>query len=249
MTGDTIARSRRLNGWQIARIGLVVLWIVWAAFAWWTSPREAGTEQMRADFGAGRVVTYEYADSLDGRGPWGVSLTFRYAPQSNEILVWRTPDWRLHYTTFDMPIDAIEEITATGARMSDVNTMIEAYRVEHDTTVGGTRTGLLTYLSLALVLVGLGVLIAGPAPVTGSRWFWFWLGGVPFGLGLLYWLARERPWADPAPPPLDPKTGRPKRRTGLTGFLVMILSGIVVSILVAVLAGLLPDNVVPEALP
>jgi hypothetical protein len=91
MTGDTIARSRRLDGWQIVRIGLVVLWILWAALAWWTSPRHADTERMRADFDTGRVVAFEFADSLDGRGPWGVSLTFRFAPQSNEILVWRTP--------------------------------------------------------------------------------------------------------------------------------------------------------------
>jgi hypothetical protein len=118
------------------------------------------------------------------------------------------PDWRLHFTTFDLPLDAVDQ---AGTPQSETHRMIEDYLAGHqDTTLGGTRPALLTYLSLALVLVGLGVLLAGPAPVTGSRWYWFWLGGVPFGLGLLYWLARERPWADPTPPPLDHRTGRPR---------------------------------------
>jgi hypothetical protein len=244
MTGDTIARSRRLDGWQAARIGLVVLWILWAALAWWTSPRHADTERMRADFDTGRVVAFEFADSLDGRGPWGVSLTFRFAPQSNEILVWRTPDWRLHYTTFDLPLDAVDQ---AGTPLSETHRMIEDYLAGHqDTTLGGTRPALLTYLSLALVLVGLGVLLAGPDPVIGTRWYWFWFGFIPFGLGLLYWLAKERPWTDPPPRPIDRKTGRPARREGLTGFLVQLASGFVVSLVVLGLGALLGNAVVPN---
>jgi len=167
----------------------------------------------------------------------------RFAPGGNEILLWRTPDWRVHDTVFDRPID---ELDATGVPRSPTQAMLDDYRVRHESApVGGTRTAVLTYLSLALVLVGLGVLIAGPAPVIGTRRHWFWIGGIPFGVGGLHWLSRERPWTDPPPPPVDPKTGRQIRRTGLTGFLVMLASGFVASILV----GLLGNAVVPGALP
>jgi hypothetical protein len=46
-----------------------------------------------------------------------------------------------------------------------------------------------------------------------------------------------------------PPPRRPKRRTGLTGFLVMLASGFVASIIVAVLDDLLGAGIVPGALP
>ena len=61
MTGDTIVRSRQRSGWHWLRLGLAALWVLWAATAWWTAPREAATERMRADFDSGRVVCDEYA--------------------------------------------------------------------------------------------------------------------------------------------------------------------------------------------
>jgi hypothetical protein len=234
MTGDTIARSRRLNGWQIARIGLVVLWVLWAALAWWTEPRRAELQQARADLASGSVARVMFSTEVSGHGFLGPELTIRNtASTESPYLVWRTGDWRVHHADLTTPEDKPE-----------LGRLIDAQIARTGAPLVGTPTfGSVEVIALAIVLPSLLILLGGPAPVTGTRWFWFWLGGVPFGLGLLYWLARERPWAQPPPPPLDPRTGRPKRRTGLTGFLVMILSGIVVSILVAALAVTLPSAV------
>jgi hypothetical protein len=235
MTGDTIARSRRLNGWQIARIGLVALWVLWAALAWWTQPRYADIQQARDDLLQSRVATVAFSTEVVRHSFLGPAVLIRNtASTDTPYLVWRTGDWRVHYTELTTPQDK-----------PDLERLVDAAM----TRTGTPWFGSVEVIALALILPSLLILLGGPAPVTGTRWYWFWLGGIPFGLGVLYWLARERPWADPAPPPLDPKNGRPRRRTGLTGFLVMILSGIVASLLVAALAGLLPTHIVPEALP
>jgi hypothetical protein len=103
-------------------------------------------------------------------------------------------------------------------------------------------------LAGVIALLSLAILIQGPAPGLGTRWFWFFLGGLPYGLGVLLWLRAERPWTEPEPPAPDKKTGQPKRYSGLTGLGLMILGGMVVSILVALLRSL-PEWLVPSALP
>ena len=240
MTGDTIARSRRLNGWQIARIGLVALWVLWAAFAWWTQPRQADIQQARDDLASGRAAKVSFAADVVGHTFLGPELTIRdTASTESPYLVWRTGDRRVHYADL-----------TTSPDKPDLERLIDASISRSGAPLIGTPTyGSPEILALAIVLPSLLILIAGPAPVTGTRWFWFWLGGIPFGLGVLYWLARERPWVHPAPPPLDPKTGRPTRRTGLTGFLIMFLSGFVASIVVGGLSLIFGDTLFPGLLP
>jgi hypothetical protein len=46
-----------------------------------------------------------------------------------------------------------------------------------------------------LATVCLLVIIFGPAPRLGTRWYWFWAALMPWGLGVLLWLAREHPWS------------------------------------------------------
>ena len=53
----------------------------------------------------------------------------------------------------------------------------------------------------ALAVLILAVLVAGPAPVRGTRWFWFWLiYAGPYGLGMVFWLLRDRPWSTTTQP-------------------------------------------------
>ncbi|MFY1622005.1 hypothetical protein ACN261_21590 [Micromonospora sp. WMMD723] len=41
-----------------------------------------------------------------------------------------------------------------------------------------------------LAAVALVVVVTGPTPVLGTRWYWFWLIFLgPYGLGLLLWTA------------------------------------------------------------
>ena len=208
-----------MQSFEVLRIALVVLWMVWAALAWWTAPRESTVERAAAALAADRVTTSMRVQDLDGPDFWAQPPRVTYGSTDNApLLVWRTPDWRVHYA-YGPPPGEGWYVTSGQAVPSEVGV-----------------------LSLILLVFGLGVLVAGPPPVVGTRWHWFWIGFVPFGLGLLYWLARERPWVkEPAEPPR-------KRRDGFTGFLAQLALNIVASLLLIGLRGLLGDTVVPGPL-
>src|SRR5688500_4437808 len=106
MTGDTIARSRRLNGWRIARIGLVAVWVLWAALAWWTQPRYADVQQACDDLLRRRVATVAFSTEVVGHSFPGPAVLLRNtASTESPYLVWRTGDWRVHYTELRTPQD------------------------------------------------------------------------------------------------------------------------------------------------
>jgi hypothetical protein len=68
--------------------------------------------------------------------------------------------------------------------------------------------------------------------VLGTRWFWFWLVTMaPFGLGLLFWLFRDRPWTRATPAP----DGPPRRDRGILGFCIGVLATILISGVLALL--------------
>ena len=96
-------------------------------------------------------------------------------------------------------------------------------------------------LGVILGLAFLGVLVIGPAPALGTRWFWWWVVVLtPYGLGLLFWLARDRPWARPAEP-----AGPRARDRGLLGLITGFLAAIVINVLLLLLTGVLGDRWVP----
>jgi hypothetical protein len=218
---------RRLDIWVVLRVGLVGVWLVWAALAWWTAPRPSTADQARADLYDGRVVAAQWASGWENTTMWGQPPVARFA-QEGTLLVWRTSDLRVRYADVELGRGLTRQLLVAE---------LPRGREAPVQWVGVLAGG--------LILVGLAVLLGGPAPAVGTRWYWFWMGGVPFGLGLLYWLAVERPWAHPAPPAVDPKTNKVRRRSGLTGFAFMILSGIALSILAALLGAVVGDFVVP----
>ncbi|MEV4618840.1 hypothetical protein AB0J74_09070 [Asanoa sp. NPDC049573] len=232
------ARSRVF---PVLRLVLVGLWVVWAAAAWWTAPRAATIEQARADAAADRIVAHRWADSFgdaDGTALWFTALRFTSGDQPiRQVLIWRTGFGRVHHAQVEVPIAGVP---------SEAEQQLRELLPQDG---GGDPVPYLApLLATVLALLCLAILIQGPAPGLGTRWFWFFLGGLPFGLGVLLWLRAERPWAEPAPPAPDRKTGQPKRYGGLTGLGLMILGGIVLSILVALLRAL-PEWLVPSALP
>ncbi|MEV4533720.1 hypothetical protein AB0J82_07805 [Asanoa sp. NPDC049518] len=236
----------RVRPWL--RYLILGLWVVWAAAAWWTAPRQSTVERAIADAEAGRVVAHQSVASFGDANraslwftPVGLSSGGPQEGVFSEILVWRTGFGRVHYA------------------------QVQRYEVENGGLIEGTSaeakrlaavlpeesTPLLSFapvLATVIVLLSLAILIQGPAPGLGTRWFWFFLGGLPFGLGVLLWLRAERPWTEPEPPAPDKKTGQPKRYSGLTGLGLMILGGIGLSIVVA-LSRSLPEWLVPSALP
>jgi hypothetical protein len=231
----------RVRPW--IRFVILGLWVVWAAAAWWTAPRVSTVEQARADVTADRVVAYEWADSFDDPATdsfWFTPVELTSTGQSTgQVLTWRTGFGRVHY------LEVLGYEFSTAGVPTETEALGEAFPLDR----GGFSTAWFApLLGVILALSCLLILVQGPAPGLGTRWFWFWLGGLPFGLGVLLWLRAERPWTEPAPPAPDKKTGQPRRYGGLTGLLLLILGGIVISILVALLRGL-PEWLVPNALP
>ena len=99
---------------------------------------------------------------------------------------------------------------------------------------------LLAGFALILGFTFLGVLIAGPAPVLGTRWFWFWVVVItPYALGLLFWVLRDRPWA-----PAELPAGK-ERDGGVLGVVAGLLSSFVITVLLLGLRWVLGGRWVP----
>ncbi|GAA1872675.1 hypothetical protein GCM10009687_45640 [Asanoa iriomotensis] len=227
------------------RVALALLWLVWAVAAWWTAPRAATLDEARADAAAGRIVAHQWADSF-GETLWFGRLRFSLdADGVDPVLVWRTGFGRVHYTLIP---DVVTEPGPRGDVVVEPNPADDLRAAMPDSQRGTVLPYFAPVLAVVITLICLAILIQGPAPKLGTRWFWFFLGGLPFGLGVLLWLRAERPWAEPEDPAPDRKTGQPSRYGGLTGLGLMILGGIVISLLVALRRGL-PEWLVPSALP
>ncbi|RKN19943.1 hypothetical protein D7147_13580 [Micromonospora musae] len=246
MTGD-VARQRSTHEagfrrwstwWQVLRVVLLVLWICWAASSWWSAPRQASTARARADLSAGRMVSYQWAAGWDNTADWswaedrGLWLSGRAGP----LFVWRTGDWRVHYAEFDRDFTgptepgSFDATQYSGAEAAAFDQLLQSAELDRRWQ-GMDSPPPLGNLAALLMLGLLTVLVLGPAPARGTRWFWFWvLTGVPFGLGLIWWLGRERPWhpAEPAPPTA---VGRDPRDRWYAGLLIGIATSIAASLL------------------
>jgi hypothetical protein len=206
------------------RLGLALLWLVWAVSAWWTAPRVATVERALADAAADQVVGYQWAESfrdVDSGSLWLAPAQLAVATDApSPLIVWRTGFGRAHYA----PVDP------SPRRSPQAQLLGTAFPASRN---GEPISHLPSLVAVAIALVCFLILIQGPAPGLGTRWFWFWLGGLPFGLGVLLWLAAERPWTEPEPPSPDKKTGQPKRYSALTGLALVIVAVIVFSLLLA----------------
>jgi hypothetical protein len=189
VTGDAVVREggrSKLSWWQVLRTVLVVGWVAWAGFTWWSAPRESSAEQVRADVAAQRLTYFEWGDRWTNNtygSPLRVDLASTGGP--GPILLWHTANGRQHYAVI-------------GDDMRTLDGELQAYDSRR-TATEFPATAVLGALSIAGGVLFLWALVSAPDPVTGTRWFWFWLvSGVPLGLGLLWWLARERPWSSRA---------------------------------------------------
>ncbi len=212
---STPVPPRRSPWWSFVRVVLVAGWVLWAVGSWWTAPRESDAEQARADLAAGRVVAYDWADGWSSASSsWATAGTSLRSPgEDGRIFAWRTADWRVRWTTDDPSLRPALQAARVGVTGAD------------DGPVRSALSGLSLGLGLAFLLV----LISYAHPVRGTRWFWFWLvSGVPFGLGLLVWLAREAPWSRAA----RPREPRHRWYLGIAaGFLTSLAIGVLVTAL------------------
>ncbi|WP_191842743.1 hypothetical protein [Catellatospora chokoriensis] len=244
--------GRPWRWWGVLRLAMVLLWLLAAAAGWWTAPRKQSYEQARADVAAGHVTAYQWGDSWAAGSPrpwFGVS-GLRASGTLGPVFVWRTPDGRVHWTNTDF----FDQVTTTGAVDPASYSGPGAEGIAQDLRAGGLehRAGeiqplgvAVTGIGLALAAVFLGVVVAGPAPVLGTRWFWFWLVyTAPYGLGMLFWLSRDRPWSRPLAPAAMPGD-RERRDRGILGLCLGILATILISLLLLTLHEALGGRWVP----
>ncbi|MFC5927949.1 hypothetical protein [Micromonospora vulcania] len=198
------------------------------------------------------VLTYQWAEGWNSTGRWGWTndRRLRFSGRSGPLFVWRTDNWRVHYAEFDRgsagPVlpDSFDGVQYSGAQAAAFDQELQSANlqprwqgVDSPTPVRG--------LPVLLVLSVLAVLLFGPNPARGTRWFWFWvLTGAPLGLGLIWWLARERPWHPAVTPPPD-SNGRDPRDRWYVGLLIAIATSIAASILLYGLRQALGDWYVP----
>ncbi|MFI7544933.1 hypothetical protein [Actinoplanes sp. NPDC049599] len=217
----------KISWWQVLRVVLVLGWVAWAALTWWMAPRESTAAQARADIAAQRLTYYEWGDGWQNDGglvsPFPAGLEQWGGP--GPMLLWHTTDGRRHFTTIDEPTAAATGVVGTllsGPEATALDQELQAYETRRpaDPPTGAVQGGLL----IAGSVLFLWALVSAAEPVTGTKWFWFWLvSGVPLGLGLLWWLARERPWSSRA-------AEREPRLRWWAGIGIGILAGLVVSL-------------------
>ncbi|NBE83221.1 hypothetical protein [Micromonospora rubida] len=239
--------------WGVLRLALVLLWLLAAAVSWWTAPRKQSYEQARADVTAGHVTAYQWGDSWATGGsprPWFGASGLRASSTLGPLFAWRTPEGRVYWTD----TDSFDQATTTGAVDPGNYSGPGAVGIAQDLRAGGLeqRAGEVRPLGVAVTGIGLvvaavflGVVVAGPAPVLGTRWFWFWLASTaPYGLGMLFWLSRDHPWSRPVVPAAM-LGDRERRDRGILGLGLGILATILISLLLLTLHEALGDRWVP----
>jgi len=216
----------------IARIALAGLWLVWAAVAWWSAPRPATFEQLDSDLTAGRVVSYNRGAGWGYQRLWAAPAKVR-SDTPEVMLTWATTNGRTFFATPDFRVGMVYGPTSEMEKLVD--------RLEREGIgrgVEGPVTDVASALGVLMIVAALAVLIGGPPPVRGTRWFWFWVGQLPMGLGYLAWLALERPWAAPAQENV-------RRRNGWLGLGLMLVGGLVLNVLTVAASRLVGEWLIP----
>lgn len=271
---DLRRATGRVPGTKVLGAALVLLWAAWLIALWVSQPRVVPPSQLDGDLEQGQVTGYAVVRATEdpagffdaGRGievwpapddaraglgnpdqgPWSQAnghLTIAYWVDST-VADLRVLD---PFRTFPGDLDAIAD------RLDAAGIEDRSAAVDPSTFPRGAWNahGL-------LMLGGLFIVIAGPRPQRGNRWFWFWvLGGLPLALGLLALAVLEfvRPprgaGVHSTTSLADVTVGdtsasgvtasdealTPRRRGGWAGFGLSILG----AVLVAVVAGELAD--------
>ncbi|MFI5493861.1 hypothetical protein [Actinoplanes sp. NPDC051859] len=189
---------RRWRWSDAVRILLAVLWLVAAATTWWTTPRQVDFADAQAALADGQVTVFQWGDLWDGSEDlWFGDPQLTSSGSRGPLFAWRTPDHRVfwvetgefHQSSASDPADG--DYASAGAALlgHDLDTRGLGHR-------SGNLTPLHTLVAVLTIVLGLTflvVLVNGAAPRRATRWYWFWIGLlVPYGIGLLFWLGRDR---------------------------------------------------------
>lgn len=240
------AATGRWTSWRApVRVVLWVLLVASALFALWGTPRPASQDAFAAALKAGDVVSV----SLDGSQPFGLELGasgIRHESGPNLVL-WESTNGQVHRTD----LSALSRGTpGSDGDAVDVGATIAATSraAGHDRALFQSSLGPAQYATIPLVVLSLAALIwlvAGPQPRRVTKWGMFWLLGLPLGVGLAWWLARDAPFVErlhrapaPAPRARGPMPYGVGRLGGGATFGIAIAVNIGLGMLIAVVLGL-----------
>ena len=238
---ETTQRAWKPRSVLVARVGLILLWVLWAALAWWTAPRAVDAAQADADITAERVVSVERAETWDRNEGFWFTRSSPMLRSDGALVVWTTTAGQIRYTAPQFPGDPADLYGFGGQGHSPETDRLAAALAASDWRGLAVSNSGLAMVALAagilLTLATLAIIILGPAPVGGTRFYWFWVALLPYGLGVLFWLGTERPWSN--------RAGPAKPTNGLTGFATLLLGSWALFALTIVLRELLGPSVIP----
>jgi hypothetical protein len=221
----------RVAEWLVqgVRITLLTLTLVSIGAVLWQHPRTGTMAGFRHDLVSNRAAAVEVVtqsgQEISPGHPWRTPDRTPAVP----YVRWTTTDHRVHDAAIGPggfpsgPTGAMYAAFGgiSGARLlpPSARSDLATWLPKHRERTGHTTVNLIPLFTLVCLVL----LVAGPTPQRGTRWAWFWFAGlVPLGLGVLAWLAFERPWSrrlartpDGAPPPGPDWLAR--RRTGGAG--------------------------------
>lgn len=256
----------RVPARQVLGAVVVLLWAAWLIALWMTQPRLVPPDQLDEDLAAGGVTQYAVVVLVEDRSGWfdnSPTVELWSAPEdsrtqlsgagSDELpssegtltIAYGVDSHVADLRVLDPDRLSPDQLSAVADRLDEAG--VEDRTASSYTLIAGNGVG----NALALfMLVGLLVVIAGPRPGRGTRWFWFWVLGLPLGLGLLAlavfeFLRPPRLVVIPESPTDGDATASdavatPKRLSGWAGFWIGIFGAILITVVVDQLADLMP---------
>ncbi len=239
-------RSRQALGWV-----LLVAWVVWLAALWVAQPRMVPQDFMADDLAQGRVIAYRLVtvDEDPAGGPLSGPYSVDVYPASEPVndVVETDADGRPVTIAYwvDNPVGGLRVLDPdelSSGISAAVGSLRSADVPQAPATVlfRGSPAQTVYTAGALLLLASTLVVIFGPRPRRGTRWFWFWLVGGPFAVGVPVFAVAEllRPRYE-APDTAHPP-GVAGRRSGLAGFGIGILLSVGARFVLMTLTALSP---------
>lgn len=242
------ARWRGHDSRRIVGAALVLLWVVWLAVLWVGQVRVVPLSTLEDDLEAGRVVTFrEVVLDRDGGAQWsGTAEVVHLDVDDLGVLTGRPEESGRGIRAVAYRVDGrvatqrvVDPRLIEPSYPEETIGVLRSAGIPPDTGFGSDFHGQsdrIGQVSAVLGLVTVGLIVAGPRPGRGTRWFWFWLLPAPLALGVLAFAVVEliRPGRLGGP-----DAGR-SRYQGLLGLLVGWIGGGLLALGLSALADLAP---------
>lgn len=219
--------ARQVVGWV-----LVLSWLAWLAAVFVVQPRLVPQGLLADDLAQGRVTSYRVVTvEEDGRrgpasGPYRVNV-YPAAADLSEVVEGEVDDRPVTVAYWvDSPVAALRVLDPDEPSSDTTAEVVDGFRAAGmpEASAGAFFRGLPAngaYNAASVLLVATTlVVILGPRPRRGTRWFWFWLIGGPLAVAVPVFAVAEllRPKYEPEGTVHPP--GVAGRWSGLAGWVV-----------------------------